>query len=187
MIVGLLFVVYIFLQCTHNSIAGAHRNRLAKPYCSRACSCDPDIRFTPVCPQNGVQTFYSPCYAGCTTDRVVNGQRIFGNCTCGVNVEWGLTKDNVVIATEGACDYADCQKMWIIFQILFGFAIVCMGTRLIGKILISIRSVLYQDKAIALAFELTVCGLVAYIPGKIVYDFIAGELKTEINYRIVIF
>lgn len=85
-----------------------------------------------------------------------------------------LINEYVSTASEGACGYESCQKIWIIFQILTAFGAVCVGSRLVGKILISIRSVLLQDTAIALALELTFVGLIAYIPGQFVYKYIAG-------------
>lgn len=104
---------------------------------------------------------------------MVNGQRVFGNCSCGVDTEITLLGEGSM-ATEGACGYQDCQKYWIIFQVLGIFAAGCLATRYVGKILISLRSVLAQDRALALAFELTLVGLIAYVPGKIGYEAIAG-------------
>lgn len=109
----------------------------------------------------------------------MNGQRIFGNCSCGIDPDLTLVNDGLSTASEGACGYEHCQKMWILFQILVAFGTVCIGSRLVGKILISIRSVLQQDTAIALALELTFVGLMAYTPGKIAYEYIAG--KSEIS------
>lgn len=171
----LLFVSFIFIHCAHNPIAGAFGGKLTLPFCSHRCSCDPDIRFTPVCPADGVQTFFSPCHAGCVSDHIVNDQRVFANCSCGVDTEIALKGDGVY-ASEGACGYSGCQKFWIIFQVLVIFGAACIGSRLIGKILISIRSVLPQDKALALGTELTLVGFVAYVPGKIAYEAIAGIL-----------
>lgn len=105
---------------------------------------------------------------------MVNGQRTFGDCTCGENPDEILINGGLVSATEGACGYENCQRMWIIFQVLCGFGAVCIGSRFVGKILISMRSVLSQDKAVALALELTFVGLLAYIPGKFAYEYIAG-------------
>lgn len=172
---------YIFIECSHKSIAGAYGRRLTTPFCSRQCGCDPDIRFTPVCPENGVQTFYSPCHAGCSSESIVNGIRTFGNCTCGVDSVISLTDDGVSVATEGACGYKSCQNWWIIFQTLSVFGSVCIGSRLVGKILISLRSVLRQDTAMALALELTFVGLLAYIPGKIAYEYIAGWMHYKFH------
>lgn len=146
-----------------------------QPYCSRSCVCDSDLRFTPVCPLNSTKTFFSPCHAGCSSDEVINGQRTFGDCSCGLNADETLINDGITVATEGACGFENCQKMWIIFQVLVAFGAICIGSRLVGKILISIRSVLTQDTAIALTLELTFVGLIAYIPGKLAYEYIAGE------------
>lgn len=101
---------------------------------------------------------------------------MYGDCSCGIDTEFPLHDGDVTRATEGACGYSNCQKLWIIFHVLTGFAAVCYGSRLVGKLLLSIRSVLAQDKAVALAVQLTLVGLLAYIPGKIAYDFIASEL-----------
>lgn len=174
MIVCLLFIGFIFIECSHNAIAAAYGNKIQLPFCSRDCVCDNDIRFTPVCPQNSTKTFFSPCHAGCTSEEIVNGQRMFSHCTCGNNPDEVLINDGLLAASEGACGYEKCQKMWIIFQVLVAFGAVCIGSRLVGKILISIRCVLSQDTAIALALELTFVGLLAYIPGKMAYEYIAG-------------
>lgn len=173
-IVCLLFVGFIFIECSHNAIAGTYANKLTLPYCSRGCVCDFDLRFTPVCPDNSAQTYFSPCHAGCVSNQVVNGQRIFGNCSCGIDPDMSLINDGLTVASEGACGYETCHKMWIIFQVLVAFGAVLIGSRLVGKILISIRSVLLQDTPIALALELTFVGLIAYIPGKLAYEYVAG-------------
>lgn len=64
--------------------------------------------------------------------------------------------------------------MWIIYQTLTITIAALLGSSIIGKILISIRCVLPQDKSLALAMELTLTGLLVYIPGKISYQSIAG-------------
>lgn len=184
LIVCLLFVAFIFIHCSHNAIAGAYSGRLTLPFCSHSCSCDPDIRFTPVCPADGVQTYFSPCHAGCASNHIVNGQRVFANCSCGVDTDIEMVGDGVY-ASEGACGHVNCQKFWIIFQVLIIFGAVCIGSRLIGKILISIRSVLPQDKALALATELTLVGFIAYVPGKIAYEAIAGTFHISLCINIL--
>lgn len=176
-VICLIFVSYIFIECKHNFVAGTYGKRLTTPFCSRSCLCDADIRFTPVCPENGVQTFFSPCHAGCKSESgQLNGQRIYSDCSCGIDTERILSGENLSRATEGACGYDNCQKLWIIFHVLTGFAVVCYGSRLVGKIILSLRSVLPQDKAIALGVQLTLVGLLAYLPGKIAYDYIASKV-----------
>lgn len=172
-------------------------------FCSKQCICDNNVPFTPVCPIDSVQTYYSPCHAGCSTETVFNGQRvssvqethvmtltgrsqftqmnfltiqIFSNCSCGVDTMLVLNEESRVHATEGACGFADCQQLWIIFQVLTIFGAALLGSGLIGNLIITIRCVLPQDKSLALSMELFLGGLIVYVPGKIAYQFIAGNL-----------
>lgn len=45
----------------------------------------------------------------------------------------------------------------------------------VTNLLINIRCVEDSDKAFALGFETTLLGILPYIPGKLVYSFVAGE------------
>lgn len=83
-----------------------------------------------------------------------------------------MTSDG--IATDGACGFVDCQTLWIMFQVLTIFGASFLATGAIANILITIRSVLPQDKALSLGMELTFVGLFVYIPGHIGYQAIAG-------------
>lgn len=69
----------------------------------------------------------------------------------------------------------DCQKYWIIFQVLSVVVSALLASALIGKLIISIRTVLPQDKALALSVEMTLVGLVAYLPGTAAYQAIARK------------
>lgn len=81
------------------------------------------------------------------------------------------------IATDGACGYADCQSLWILFLVLNIFGASVFASGMIANLLLTIRSVLPQDKALSLATELTVLGLIVYIPGHIGYQAIAGIVE----------
>lgn len=86
-----------------------------------------------------------------------------------------------VIATEGACGMEDCQPYWIAYQALSVVAAALLGSTLIGKLIITLRSVLPQDKSSALGIELFIIALIVYIPGKLGYRFIAGGLISNSN------
>ncbi|KAG4066838.1 hypothetical protein HA402_012905 [Bradysia odoriphaga] len=176
-IVCVLFVVYIFVECDHNYIAGGGGGggKLMHPFCSKQCICDSNVPFSPVCPVDSVYTYFSPCHAGCSTETVLNGQRIFSNCSCGVDTMLMLNEESAVHATEGACGFTDCQQLWIIFQVLTIFGAALLGSGLIGNLIITIRCVLPQDKSLALSMELFLGGLIVYVPGKFAYQFIADE------------
>lgn len=118
--------------------------------------------------------------AGCTVEIVINNVRVFGNCTCGVDTQLPMTE---LIATEGACGMDDCKMFWISHQVLSVIATALLGSTLIGKIIISLRAVLPQDKSTALGLELLLVYLIVYLPGKIGYRMIASmkNIKTKGN------
>lgn len=109
--------------------------------------------------------------AGCGAEIFINSLRVFGNCSCGVDTQIPLED---MMATEGACGMADCQPFWISYQVLSVIASALLGSTLIGKLIITLRSVLAQDKSTAIALELLFISLVVYIPGKFGYRFIAS-------------
>nr|XP_019932895.2 solute carrier organic anion transporter family member 1C1 [Aedes albopictus] len=166
-----LFVAFIFLSCENERIAGAYRGRLTKPFCASNCICSENVPFSPVCPQDSVFTYFSPCHAGCQNRTEINDVTVYTDCTCGIDTELVLAEGG--IATVGACGMADCQKYWIIFQVLSVVVSALLASALIGKLIISIRTVLPQDKALALSVEMTLVGLVAYLPGTAAYQAIA--------------
>lgn len=111
--------------------------------------------------------------AGCGAEITINNVRVYGNCTCGADTN--IVGEDL-IATEGGCGMEDCQKYWIAYQALSVVAAALLGSTLIGKLIITLRSVLPQDKSSALGIELFIIALIVYIPGKLGYRFIAGLL-----------
>lgn len=87
-------------------------------------------------------------------------------------------------ASEGACNNESCQLFWIIFQALEAIIYALLGSGVVGNFLITIRSVLPQDKSLALGFELCAVGLFAYIPGKLIYDVVASKSFKNIGKKI---
>lgn len=84
-------------------------------------------------------------------------------------------------ATEGACTAKTCENMLIVFQTLSVMTACIYGMTNIGKIIISLRSVLPQDKGLALAMEVMFLGFFAYIPVHLAYDVVTRKLKVSFN------
>lgn len=168
-----LFVGYVFIDCGRSPVAGGYSDRLTRPYCSRSCLCDEDIAFQPVCPADSSLTYFSPCHAGCSEVAEVNALRLYMNCTCGTEVDEVLL-DSDGVATEGACGADECQPLWIVYQALTVFGAAVVASAWMGRVMVSLRSVLRQDRALALALELMLVGLVAFGPGHAGYQAIAN-------------
>ncbi|KAL7041620.1 hypothetical protein ACKWTF_000836 [Chironomus riparius] len=171
-LVVIFFIVSIFIKCEHSPLAGSYRGKIIKPYCAHSCLCSDNTPFLPVCPENSIQTFYSPCHAGCGAEIMLNNVRVFGNCSCGVDIMLPMAD---TIATEGACNMSDCQPYWIAFHGLIILASSLIASTLIGKIIISLRAVLPQDKSLVIGLELSLLGIIVYVPGKMGYRLIADK------------
>lgn len=59
------------------------------------------------------------------------------------------------------------------FGTLLAYALV--ASTLVGDLLINIRSVYKQDKAISIGFSMTWIAIFVYVPGKILYEFVSRE------------
>ncbi|XP_005174920.1 solute carrier organic anion transporter family member 1A1 [Musca domestica] len=167
-----IYIAYIFIKCEVGPLAGVTNGKIEQPACSRNCICTP-TSFMPVCPENSTVTYFAPCYAGCTRKTVINSVELFEGCSCGGTDNYEMDLTNSKRATLGACSGEKCSSMLWIFQMLSISAGVVYGITTIGKIIISLRSVLPQDKGLALAMEVMLVGLFAYVPVHLAYDVVS--------------
>uniref|UniRef100_A0A1A9WZQ3 Kazal-like domain-containing protein n=1 Tax=Glossina brevipalpis TaxID=37001 RepID=A0A1A9WZQ3_9MUSC len=167
----IIFIAFVYIKCNVGPIAGITNGKLQQPYCSRQCLCTPNT-FFPVCPENSTVTYFSPCYAGCTQKSTIGNVEIYEGCSCGGTNNYEMNSDYSLRATEGACSAEHCDKMLVVFQVLSVSMAVIFGMTMIGKIIITLRSVLPQDKGIALAVEISFVGLFAFIPAHLAYDLV---------------
>uniref|UniRef100_A0A0A1X4L1 Solute carrier organic anion transporter family member 1A1 n=2 Tax=Zeugodacus cucurbitae TaxID=28588 RepID=A0A0A1X4L1_ZEUCU len=166
-----IFIANIFIKCDVGHIAGVTNGKVLQPFCSRQCTgiCKANT-FQPVCPENSTVTYFSACYAGCTRTNSINSVELYEGCTCTSN--YNAEPQGNLRATEGACSFLNCQRMLVGFQVLSLGAAAVLGASTIGKVIITLRSVLPQDKALALATQLTLFGIFAYIPVYIGYNMV---------------
>ncbi|XP_014214469.1 solute carrier organic anion transporter family member 2B1-like [Copidosoma floridanum] len=153
-----------FNDCEKARIRGFPNRGSVSPreYCNKDCQCTRDADFRPVCDSRGEWTFYSPCHAGCTSMDNQYGTQVYYNCSC-IGVEKGDARD-------GPCDSDSCQAGWLIHEIMTMLVYAAVASTVVGDLLVVLRSVNVQDKALAIGYGLTILGLLAYVPGKIGYD-----------------
>lgn len=157
--------------------------------CNADCFCD-TVKYSPVCYEPTMTTFFSACHAGCKTV-LQNGE--YGNCSCTqnqMNIENSYyqsdnqSKDQLSVSTineesqlmtnilnivkAGACKN-DCGKSYLILTIIMCIIqlLTCSGK--IGNVLVNYRSVDDRDKAFAQGITLMLISLFALIPGPIIY------------------
>ncbi|XP_017758410.1 PREDICTED: solute carrier organic anion transporter family member 1A5-like [Eufriesea mexicana] len=138
-------------------------------YCNKNCGCSNDADFRPVCDTKGTFTFYSPCHAGCTSSQLRNDITTYSGCSCVKELMGTETVD----AIDGPCTSNSCQISWLAFEFGILFAYILIATAFVGDILVMLRSVNSQDKAISIGLWLTFFAIFVNVSGKILYDTIA--------------
>lgn len=185
-------IAFLFLSCPVAQIEGIDSKsmqiNLDSP-CNADCFCD-TVKYSPVCYEPTMTTFFSACHAGCKTV-LQNGE--YGNCSCTqnqMNIENSYyqsdnqSKDQLSVSTineesqlmtnilnivkAGACKN-DCGKSYLILTIIMCIIqlLTCSGK--IGNVLVNYRSVDDRDKAFAQGITLMLISLFALIPGPIIY------------------
>ncbi|XP_070149152.1 solute carrier organic anion transporter family member 2A1 [Polyergus mexicanus] len=167
-----IIVSLIFATCDKPPVVGLDKgsNGLLK-YCNKNCRCSKDSDFRPICEGSGKFTYYSPCYAGCTSIIYVDNVKIYSGCSC-VEEMTGWSKDQ---AKDGPCESIKCQAGWMLFEFGTLLAYALVASTFVGDLLINIRSVYKQDKAISIGFSMTWIAIFVYLPGKILYEFVSRE------------
>ncbi|XP_051170810.1 solute carrier organic anion transporter family member 74D [Leptopilina boulardi] len=189
-IIGLSYILgqiaFLFLSCPGTQIQGIDPNSMQINLnfpCNADCSCD-NVKYSPVCYEPTMTTFFSACHAGCKKV-LSNGE--YGNCSCTQNqmniqhsyyelnanisslTEDGYLTTNIFdIVKAGACKN-DCKKPYLILTIIMCLIqlLTCSGK--IGNVLVNYRSVEDRDKAFAQGITLMLISLLALIPGPIIY------------------
>nr|CAD7448477.1 unnamed protein product [Timema bartmani] len=114
---------YAFLGCPETDTYGNLKEDglLSTNFtCNKDCNCE-QVKYTPVCSQDGAKSYISPCHAGCTGEKLkVNGSEIYTNCTC-VAPASNLTASPLEgFVRSGAC-LSDCSYQFMLF-----ISIVCL-------------------------------------------------------------
>lgn len=153
-----IFLSFSFLGCASSVRGLGEKSLQLTERCNSACSCSENTPFLPVCDRNDIQTYYSPCHAGCERVEYLDNIKLYHDCKC-------LLYDRR--AKAGACT-SNCTSKWVIFQSLGVLIAGLIGSCLVGSILLCLRSVENQDKTAAIGFVLMNIGI-THLPGKFIY------------------
>ncbi|CAF3481567.1 unnamed protein product [Rotaria sp. Silwood1] len=140
----------IFIKCKSNI------KYQSDSQCSQLCNCSPYI-YQPVCFQQQI-TFFSPCYAGCTT---VNGTE-YSNCSC-------LSLGDQVL--KGSCEKFCLLETFLFLLILFlvTYFETLMAT---PQLIIVLRSVQHELQSFSLGLQNCIMKVIAQIPTPILFGII---------------
>ncbi|EDV20901.1 uncharacterized protein TRIADDRAFT_31072 [Trichoplax adhaerens] len=158
----------------HNEIAVSQTHNLSDN-CNSGCYCDSET-FKPVCDLSTGITYFSPCYAGCTSKGIDfnNGQQVFGNCSC-LSTNTNAMRNHTQ-SLDVVLNYCpkECNALipFIIMGIIFAFLVYCS---LIPSYQVILRCVPESQRPLALAVQWVFIQCLANIPGPILLGtFIDG-------------
>ncbi|RWS13552.1 Solute carrier organic anion transporter family member 1C1-like protein [Dinothrombium tinctorium] len=149
-------VILMFLGCPLNNIVGLNASNNENIHCDKSCSCSKGD-YSPICVNENV-TYISPCLAGCSGLASINETFLFSNCKC-------LAEN--AIARNGPCSLNCGNLVWYI--LIFSIFVLVHSTSEVGSMLLTLRCVEPQDKAMALGLISFAIGLFGNVPCPIIY------------------
>ncbi|XP_067030359.1 solute carrier organic anion transporter family member 4A1-like [Acropora muricata] len=167
-VLATLWVFGMFFGCSNREFIG-----VTKPYldsasvgnlsasCNAACNCDVKF-FSPICSQDDLLTFYSPCFAGCTAHDVL-GDKSYHNCSCFPNP---LSK-----GIEGSGCIPECNSLIPFLFFLFGLMVFTFSNN-IPATTATLRCVPESQGSFALGINQLIIRIFAFIPAPIVFGYI---------------
>ncbi|CAB0041428.1 unnamed protein product, partial [Trichogramma brassicae] len=169
---------FAFSGCTKVEIVSDPNVKVFDPliFCNRNCHCSKDADFRPVCDSTGKYMYYSPCHAGCSSMRNDLNTRVYSNCSCAYEMTTIVQDQETIIdlssfeVSEGACQLGSCQVGWILYEVFMALVYTAAGSTIIGDLLINLRTVNAQDKALTIGYTMALISFFAFVPIKILYD-----------------
>ncbi|KFM69114.1 Solute carrier organic anion transporter family member 1C1, partial [Stegodyphus mimosarum] len=158
-------VILMWLGCPLNDFVGlndAGKPGLALQACNTTCECRLG-EFAPICSSEGI-TYLSPCVAGCTKVREEGDDYTYTDCQC-------LGKG--VTAKNGFCPLQCNNLTWYI--VIFSFFVLIHSTSEVGSMLLTLRCVDPQDKAMALGLISFAIGLFGNVPCPVIYGAVVDS------------
>lgn len=157
------FFLLMIPRCTNVEMTNYGTNYeglVLESACNLGCNCS-RTKFTPVCGPDGKSLYFSPCHAGCSSSL----NETFTNCSC-VYDSSGLERNYV---TEGFCVLEDCWSQTLAYIITLPILEIIVSFLKVAYTMILLRSIIPEDKSVALGtFEAFLC-IFAFIPYPVVF------------------
>ncbi|XP_013383827.1 solute carrier organic anion transporter family member 4C1, partial [Lingula anatina] len=134
--------------------------------CNAGCGCTTSS-FEPIC-LNG-QEYFTPCHAGCLSSALVNGSKVYTDCSC-IAEELGSNVSAAASITTGRCT-AECWTLYLFLPIalvliLFTFMSATPATS------VTLRCIPDGQRAFGLGLQWVFIRFLGTVPGPILFGAI---------------
>ncbi|XP_023221313.1 solute carrier organic anion transporter family member 4C1-like [Centruroides sculpturatus] len=153
------FIMLMIFGCHNIKISGISENPYDSLFndCNKDCECDKTI-FKPICDTDGISTYFSPCFAGCSGINNTIYPLVYTNCKCLYDDKQRLAPSN---ATDGFCS-SNCN-MFLTYIIILSLSMIISSTARFGNSSIMSRCMEPKDKSLAVVTVETVLPSLAFI------------------------
>lgn len=155
------------LSVNHRTVQGLNRflNDELAAQCNANCSCDRQL-FSPVCGTDSI-TYYSPCYAGCSSSNLTGTGQVYTDCGCvDGNASWGS-------ASAGKC--ASSCPYTAVFITMFTLGAISVLLYSMPAITTTLRCVPENQKSFALGIQWIIVRTLGTIPSPIVFGSLIDQ------------
>ncbi|KAF7493582.1 Solute carrier organic anion transporter family member 3A1 [Sarcoptes scabiei] len=136
--------------------------------CNLGCRCSSN-ELEPVCDLRNKISYYSPCFAGCTSIDNTRDIQNYSNCACLLSNNSSSNHEvtMVPILTPGPCPQI-CTAM-VPFMVLLFIITLVVSISQMPVVMITLRSVAEEERSLALGMQFVLFRLFGYIPSPIVF------------------
>ncbi|CAG2172669.1 unnamed protein product [Oppiella nova] len=135
--------------------------------CNTGCECTTRV-FTPICAEDKMTTYFSPCFAGC--NQLDRASGTVSGCSCIGDYEGGGE------ATTGFCqsDTDNCNNL-MPYLVMMTVASIILSTTGTGNALLTLRALDPKDKSFAMGVMGTFMAIFAFIPYPLIFGAVVDS------------
>lgn len=137
---------------------GASRLEDFHANCTSACDCN-SLTYNPVCGSDGI-TYFSPCYAGCTT---ITADNSYSNCSCVALPDGAVATTASLNKCSSGCNYL---PLFMVLALCFMFVTFLLS---IPSTSIAMRFVPENQRSLALGFGSTIYRIFGSVISPIIF------------------
>ncbi|CAG2170748.1 unnamed protein product, partial [Oppiella nova] len=137
--------------------------------CNTGCECTTRV-FTPICAEDKMTTYFSPCFAGCNKLNRASGT--VSGCSCIGDYEGGGGGE----ATTSFCqsDTDNCNNL-MPYLIMMTVSSIILSTTGTGNVLLTLRALDPKDKSFAMGVMGTFMAIFAFIPYPLIFGAVVDS------------
>ncbi|KAL0268937.1 UNVERIFIED_CONTAM: hypothetical protein PYX00_010711 [Menopon gallinae] len=191
-IVSIAFISCFLLSCPNLKFAGLNTPYTGSDEISFTADCNSDckcslLNYEPVCGADDM-AYYSPCHAGCSTEYMLNDNKVYTNCSCIkrpspayesspilMHFSYGVDANSSGSGPEYDAQNVTCESqcgLLSYFVVLSFFLMVFTFLATMPALSATLRCVQDEQRSFALGIQWLVVRILGTIPAPLIFGFL---------------